>query len=118
ARGLITPKETERDGKRPERTVYELTERGASELRTWLCELVGEPVKEYPQFEAGLCLLPVLTPEEALTQLNTRLAALSDTIATTEAHAADMGPDFPALFTVESEYRLAMLKAEERFVEG
>lgn len=117
ARGFITPMETRRDGKRPERTVYAVTETGTVELRAWMRDLVAEPVKEYPQFEAGLCLLPVLPPDEAVAMFNDRLATLSETIKEMEAHFAEMGPDFPALFTVESEYRLAMLKAEERFVE-
>jgi len=117
ARGFITPKETSRDGKRPERTVYAVTESGAAGLRAWMRDLVADPVKEYPQFEAGLCLLPVLPPDEAVALLNDRLTTLSKTIKEMESHFTEMGSDFPALFTVESEYRLAMLKAEERFVE-
>ena len=34
--GFITEQETSRDGQRPERTVYALTEAGRGELRDWL----------------------------------------------------------------------------------
>src|SRR5260370_41596423 len=65
ARGLLAAKEVSREGKRPERTVYALTPVGLDELRDWMRELLRDPAKEYPQFEAGLCLLPALPPHEA-----------------------------------------------------
>src|SRR6266496_4489790 len=36
--GFITERETSRDGQRPERTVYALTDAGRHELRDWLRE--------------------------------------------------------------------------------
>src|SRR5215471_17205130 len=56
--GLIIARETVREGRRPERTVYELTPAGAAQLRAWMADLLAQPVKEYPQFEAALSLLP------------------------------------------------------------
>ncbi len=61
--GLIEAQETEREGRRPERTVYRITEAGSAELFDWLSELISVPGKEYLRFEAGLSLLPVLTPD-------------------------------------------------------
>src|ERR1700680_3601119 len=52
ARGLIAATEPSRAGKRPERTVYTLTPAGLDELRDWMRELLRDPAKEYPQFEA------------------------------------------------------------------
>src|SRR5579863_4818609 len=52
--GLIAARETERAGKRPERTVYRLTDAGRMELLDWVSELLSTPVKEYTSFEAGL----------------------------------------------------------------
>src|SRR5947207_7894487 len=49
-RGFISTKESSREGKRPERTVYELTPSGYDELRAWMRDLLREPVNEYPQF--------------------------------------------------------------------
>src|SRR5512142_2898145 len=38
--GLIQPMETGREGRRPERTVYAITEPGRDEYRTNLCDLI------------------------------------------------------------------------------
>ena len=72
-REFIVARETARDGRRPERTVYELTAAGREELRSWMADLIAEPVKEYQQFEAALCLMPVLPPDEVLALLRRRL---------------------------------------------
>ena len=58
--GFIVPKETSREGRRPERTVYMLTPVGEVEMRDWLADLIGNPAKEYPRFEAALSLMPAL----------------------------------------------------------
>src|SRR5580658_6177362 len=51
ARDLIRARETSREGRRPERTVYALTGTGYDILRDWMRDLLRDPVKEYPQFE-------------------------------------------------------------------
>ncbi len=116
-RGFIASRETERSGRRPERTVYEITAAGRDELHDWMADLLGEPVKEYPQFEAALCLLPVLPPDEALTLLRQRLKLVEQNVAALAGQIAGIGAqNFPPLFLVETEYRLALLKAEQAFV--
>jgi DNA-binding PadR family transcriptional regulator len=116
-RGFIVARETARDGRRPERTVYEITATGREELRTWMADLIGDPVKEYPQFEAALCLLPVLTPDEALTLLRRRLALIEQNAAALVGELQAVGvANFPPLFLVETEYRLVLIKAEQHFV--
>jgi len=117
--GLIRPKETTRDGNRPERTVYELTPAGEEEMREWMREILRTPVKEFPQFEAGLSLLPALPPEEAARLLDGRIDLLDNEIEKVnaglrETKAMKLAP----LFAIESEYRLAGLKMERAFVEN
>ena len=117
ARGFIVAKETSRAGKRPERTVYTLTPAGLDELRDWLRELLRDPAKEYPQFEAALCLLPTLPPDEALALLRRRSKLIEQNVAGLAGHIAGIGAqNFPPLFLVETEYRLVLLKAEQAFV--
>ena len=117
ARGFIVARETSRDGKRPERTIYELTPSGRDELHDWMADLVGQPVKEYPQFEAALCLLPILPPDEALALLRQRLRLLEQSAAALAGQIAGVAAEnFPPLFLVETEYRLALQKAEQAFV--
>ena len=116
-RGFIAARETERDGKRPERTVYEITAAGRDELHGWMTDLIAAPVKEYPQFEAALCLLPVLPPDEALALLQQRLARIDQTAAALGAQIETVSRmNLPPLFVIETEYRLALLKAEQNFV--
>ena len=117
ARGLIVARETAREGKRPERTIYEITPEGRDELHDWMADLVGQPVKEYLQFEAALCLLAILPPDEALALLRQRLRLLEQSVIRLAGEIAGISAqNFPPLFLVETEYRLALLKAEQAFV--
>jgi DNA-binding PadR family transcriptional regulator len=116
-RGFITARETARDGRRPERTVYEITAAGRDELHDWLADLVGQPSKEYPQFEAALCLLPVLAPDEALRLLRQRLHLIEQNATVLAGQIAGISAqNFPPIFLIENEYRLALFKAEQAFV--
>ena len=115
--GFITEKKTMRQGNRPERTVYAISKAGEAEMRSWLRELLSTPGKEYPQFEAGLSLLPALPPEEVTDVLETRVEFLKKDIEQINAglqQTRDM--QLPALFSIESEYRLAGLETELVFV--
>jgi DNA-binding PadR family transcriptional regulator len=116
-REFIVARETARDGRRPERTVYELTAAGREELRAWMADLIAEPVKEYPQFEAALCLMPVLPPDEVLALLRRRLELITQNAAAlAQQIEASAGLNLPPLFLIETEYRLAFIKAEQHFV--
>jgi DNA-binding PadR family transcriptional regulator len=116
-RAFIAARETGRDGRRPERTVYEITPAGRDELRTWMAELIAEPVKEYPQFEAALCLLPVLPPDEALALLRQRLLAIERNSTALALQIEQVSrQNIPPLFLIETEYRLALLNSEQHFV--
>src|SRR6516165_6756 len=89
-RGFIAAKETSREGKRPERTVFALTPSGYDELRAWMQDLLCDPVNEFPQFAAGLSLLPVLPPDEAVALLRHRALRLSAEATRIEAHLAEL----------------------------
>jgi DNA-binding PadR family transcriptional regulator len=116
-RGFILARETARDGRRPERTVYEISAAGRDELRAWMADLIADPVKEYPQFEAALALLPVLPPDEALALLRRRLTLFEQNSAALTRELQEVGAlNLPPLFLVETEYRLALIKAEQHFV--
>src|ERR1700683_1187063 len=116
-RGYVAARETEREGRRPERTVYEITPAGQDELHAWMVDLIGQPAKEYPQFEAALCLLPVLPPDEALALLRRRLELIEDNAAVL-ARQLEQGSaaHFPGVFLIEAVYRLALVRAEQQFV--
>jgi DNA-binding PadR family transcriptional regulator len=118
--GLIVPRETVREGRRPERTVYEITGAGREEFLTWLRELLREPVKEYTQFAAGLSFLPALPPEEAITLLEERVWRLEEETKELRSRldAAVEQLNLPRLFLVESEHELMLREAELGWVRG
>ncbi len=114
---LIAVQEVVREGRRPERTVYQLTETGHQELVDWLSELLAIPVKEFTAFEAALSLLGALPPDDALRQLELRLGDLTLQQRSQEAIAASV-PGLPRIFRLEFEYTSALLTTELAFVRG
>ena len=114
--GLIEAVGSERDGRRPERTTYAITDDGRAELKDWLRELVAVPETEFPNFEAALSVLGVLSPDEVTALLTTRVATLEHEIAAERAALA--GEEVPRIFLIENEYALAMREAEVAWVRG
>src|SRR5215469_3364710 len=115
--GLIVAQETEREGRRPERTVYRLTAAGRMELIDWISELLSRPAKEYTRFEAGLSLLGVLPPEDIANLIAQRCKALELEISQERSllhHFLQQG--LPRLHIIENEYQLAMREAELAWV--
>jgi DNA-binding PadR family transcriptional regulator len=117
--GLIAEVGTTRVGQRPERTIYELTDAGRSELHDWLRELVGDPQHEYPQFVAALSLIGALPPDEVATLLRNRQRRLQDERAEIrQLIDRTVADGVHPVFLVEEGYRLALLDAESSFVEA
>jgi DNA-binding PadR family transcriptional regulator len=114
---LIAVRQTERDQRFPERTVYELTEAGLRQGREWLTEMLANPRNEFPEFPAALSFVFGLTPAEALAALERRATQLQQNIAELERELHDQsGP--PRLFLLESEYLGAVATAELTWVSG
>ncbi|MEV5690291.1 PadR family transcriptional regulator [Micromonospora globbae] len=116
--GLIEAVESVRAGRRPERTVYRITDAGRAELVDWARELVSTPEPEHPRFRAGLSVLAALHPDEAVTLLRRRLSLLDEGIRAARDTLAEEGRRIPRLFLVESEYDLAIREAEAAWVRG
>jgi len=111
--GFVEPLLTNREGRRPERTIYQLTPTGADELDTWVRHLLEEPTREYPHFGAALMFLGALRhKEEAIKVLEGRAAAFEAQIANVDSKLRQVAPDLPRLFTIEEEYGQAMRQAE------
>jgi DNA-binding PadR family transcriptional regulator len=116
--GLVVAQETTREGQRPERTVYAVTDAGRAELHDWLRALVEEPEYEYPHFVAALSLIAALPPAEVVDLLRARLTRLRDEAAGTRRLVAEtLDGGVHPLFLVEEDYRLTLLDAEIAFVE-
>ena len=88
-------------------------------MNSWLRSLVAEPVKEYPQFEAALSLLPALPPKDVPMLLADRLGRLEEQERRMQAEIAGAtAGNLPALFLIESQYALALVRAEGVYVKG
>jgi DNA-binding PadR family transcriptional regulator len=116
--GFIRAVGTTREGRQPERTLYEITDEGLAELKDWLRELIGVPEEQPTPFEAALGDWFVLGPDEVTGLLTARLDALNKD---NESRAADLRAvteRLPRLLLVEAEYQLAMRLAEANWVRG
>ncbi len=119
AADLIAVRETERDQQYPERTVYEITDKGREVARTWLIEMLGTPKQEFPDFPAALSHLLLLSPEEILNALDRRLGRLRNTLAGLEAALSrEAASGLPRITLLETEYLRAVTAAETTWLEA
>jgi len=117
AAGLIAVRETERDPRYPERTVYEITAAGRQTARRWLEEMLAEPRQEYPEFPAALSHVLMLEPAELADVLDRRAQRLASALAVFDASAAaEAEQGLPRIATLEAEYQRAVLEAEAGWV--
>jgi DNA-binding PadR family transcriptional regulator len=116
--GFIEAVDVAREGRQPERTTYQITGAGREELKDWLRELISQPGREYTRFEAALGECAVLPPDELIDLLQRRLDALEAAIAQHETGLAAWVTQVPRLFLIESEYHLALRRAEAGWIRG
>ena len=115
--GLVAARETTREGRRPERTVYEITPAGTEEYEDWLAELLSTPVRDFTSLEAGLSLMPGLPPDEVARLLEERSSKLRTELRALDAMFAETQEfGLPELFSIESRFRRCLLDAELEFV--
>jgi DNA-binding PadR family transcriptional regulator len=117
--GCIEQTEVNREGRRPERTVYRITKVGVDRLLDGLRALLSDPGNEFPAFAAGLAFIAVLPEYEAVRFLEWRISRLEAEIQTNDGRLAGLqrtGAD--RLFTLEREYIQAMKRAELEVVRG
>ena len=100
-----------RQGARPERTLYQITDAGRRELVEWTRDLIADPQPEHTRFVAGLSVLTALAPQDVIGVLRQRLDRLTESITAQRAALADAAK-VPRLFLVEDDYRIAMTEAE------
>jgi DNA-binding PadR family transcriptional regulator len=116
-RGWILPGEREKEGRRPERTIYKLTDAGREALTGALGELLRKPTREYPQFVAGLMFMHHLAAGDAARHLNERAGLLDAQVTKFEHVLAELRKQgLTRLALIEMEHKIAMLDAERKWV--
>jgi DNA-binding PadR family transcriptional regulator len=113
---LITAKSTSRNGRRPERTTYAITANGRKEFTRVLRHIVATPRRESSEFMAAMSFLVHLTPAEALSRFKERARHLESEIDSRSQGIAAASKFVLRINLVESEYLVAMLKAELSWV--
>jgi DNA-binding PadR family transcriptional regulator len=115
--GWTEPRPAERDGVRPQRIPYALTQSGQAELARRLDRQIREPRREFPEFLGAVSHLGVLGPEGAAAALAERAGRLAALITENQRRLdAALAGDVPRLFVIEAEYALALLRAERDWV--
>jgi len=113
----IEPVEREKEGRRPERTIYRLTDSGREVLVRVVSEILALPKREYTQFAAGLMFMHHLDATRAATQLEQRAQALSAVIDKLTRIMGELRTDgVTRLSIIELEHKIAMLEAERAWV--
>lgn len=116
--GFIEAAETTREGRRPERTVYQLTQAGHDEVVDWLREIVGVPEREYPRLKTALSVVGVLPPDEVIELIGERIAILDRQLAEARADLVKVQDVVPRIFLIEAEYSMALEQAEADWLRG
>jgi DNA-binding PadR family transcriptional regulator len=118
-KGLIEPLETSRDGRRPERTVYAITEQGRDEAFSQLREMMLRPVQEYPQLAAALTFATLLPVGEVAEMLAKRTVAVEAKIAAHDTVIDGLRKqEVERAGLIEIEYVQALMRAELDWLRG
>ncbi|MEU4536940.1 PadR family transcriptional regulator [Streptosporangium sp. NPDC023825] len=114
---LIVPVETSRDGRRPERTVYEITDEGRRELSTRLRALLENPGPDRRTFTAAVSLMGTLPVPDAMRALRARAATIEGLLAGMNAHLGAMRESgLPDILMIEVDYERTLNEAELAWV--
>ena len=116
--GFIEVSVTDRDGRQPERTTYQITGSGLAELRDWLSELLSVPEDERGGFVTALSEAGILPPDEVIGLLTRRLATLDKDNASRQADLRLWADRLPRVLLIETEYQLAMRVAQASWLRG
>jgi DNA-binding PadR family transcriptional regulator len=115
--GLIEPAQTSREGRRPERTVYRITEAGRDHLLDALRAELMRVTPDFPRLATGLSFASLLAPREVADLLERRSIEVEGQFTAFQAmldaslkqHA---NPPPGRVSLLEGEYLAALLRAE------
>lgn len=114
----IAQVETTREGRKPERTVFALTDLGREVVQDRIERLLSTPDADATLFTASLSFISCLPPQRSAGALGARRDALSRRIRQIEADMADVPPHLPRVLLIETEYDLATTRSQLTWVRG
>jgi DNA-binding PadR family transcriptional regulator len=107
---LIRQAATARNGKRPERVIYEITDAGAEALGERVRELIATPVHEFSDFVVALAEIDTVDLDTAANAVDDRVGALEAGVA--EVMALRDSGVAPAAYLTALDYLLAIMKSQ------
>ena len=119
ANGLVRATGTEREGNRPERTTYEITERGSLALSERVAEILGTPVNEYPEFPLALGEAHNLPVESVIQLLKNRVSLIRADIAVLDDGIRSIqAKQLPRKYWLNVQYTRALSDVEASWLES
>jgi DNA-binding PadR family transcriptional regulator len=116
--GLARALRTEREGNRPERTTFDITESGRRTLSRSIGEMLTTPADEYPEFPIAISEAHNLTRAQVIAALRSRMQALADEQQAITGRLQAIGGDrIPRLYWLDVDYSRAMRAAEISWLE-
>jgi DNA-binding PadR family transcriptional regulator len=117
--GLVQVTGTERQGNRPERTSYRITDSGSAALRDGVRELLAAAEPEYPAFPLAVSQAHNLPADVVVEALDQRLAGLRERLTELQAsERAVRAKALPAKIWVDLDFQQTMLGAEIAWMEN
>ncbi|GAB3399528.1 PadR family transcriptional regulator [Schumannella luteola] len=111
--GHVRATGTEREGNRPERTTYEITDAGSVALQARLSAMLGEYVNEYPVFPLAIGESHNLAPDAVATLLEARLAGLRQELADYHVGRQTVtAKGLPEAYWLDIDYKITLLQTE------
>ncbi|GAA4829778.1 PadR family transcriptional regulator [Luteimicrobium xylanilyticum] len=116
--GYVAPLGTDREGARPERTTYEITDDGRAEHRRRTRDLLRTVTSEYPSFDVGLGQADSLGADEVQALLGERLETLRDGhVAADAGLRSAVARGVPRRFLLDAFFELHQLGAQIAWIE-
>jgi DNA-binding PadR family transcriptional regulator len=116
--GLVEAVGTDREGNRPERTTYAITDRGREALRRRLAEMLSRPAEEYPELPLALSQAHNLPSADMARLLEERLTTMRESLDRLDAGAESLtGRDIPERYWIDLDFQRAVLHAEITWLE-
>ena len=112
--GYIEQVAVEQEGRRPSRSVYQITEAGQTEFLRLLREVWGEVERHYYTIDVGLAFMEALPIEDIKSYLQGRIAQLKGIVQHISEHQVEQlaQPEVPGLAAAVFDHGLAHFQAE------
>jgi DNA-binding PadR family transcriptional regulator len=116
--GLAEAIGTDREGKRPERTTYRITDAGRAALAGRLAGMLEVRAEEYPEFPLALSQAHNLPVDDVVGLLGRRLESLRASLAGLDRSAQLLGErEVPERYWIDLDHERAMLRAHIDWLE-